>query len=55
MKKKEFEKLIDSIREAGRIRREDVKACRVTEFALLDVNAIRRWLGKSQKRPKDPL
>jgi putative transcriptional regulator len=48
MKKKDFEELTASIREAGRIRRGEAKARRVTEFAPVDVKAIRRRLGKSQ-------
>lgn len=48
MKRKEFENLIASIREAGRIRRGESKASRVTEFAPVDVKAIRLLLRKSQ-------
>jgi len=48
MKKKAFEELLASIGEAGRIRRGEAKASRVTEFVPVDVKAIRRRLGKSQ-------
>ncbi len=41
MKKKDFDNLTASIREAGRIRRGETKASRVTEFAPVDVKAIR--------------
>jgi len=48
MKKKDFENLVSSIREIGRIRRGEVKPSRVTKFAPVDVKAIRSRLGKSQ-------
>lgn len=48
MKKSDFENLMASVREAGRIRRGEVKASRVTEFGPVDVKVIRRRLGKSQ-------
>ena len=48
MKKKDFETLVASIREAGRIRRGEAKPSRVTQFAPVDVKAIRRKLGISQ-------
>jgi putative transcriptional regulator len=48
MKKQDFDNLVASIREAGRIRRGEAAASRVTEFAPVDVKAIRRRLGKSQ-------
>jgi putative transcriptional regulator len=48
MKKKDFDNLVDSIREAGRIRRGEAKPSRVSEFAPVDVKAIRRRLRKSQ-------
>ena len=50
MKKKEFDNLAASIREAGRIRRGAAKPSRVTEFAPVNVKAIRRRLGKSQSQ-----
>jgi putative transcriptional regulator len=48
MNKKDFDNLVESIREAGRIRRGEVEPSRVTEFAPVDVKAIRRRLKKSQ-------
>jgi putative transcriptional regulator len=48
MKKKDFDNLTASIREAGRIRRGQAKPSRVSEFAPVDVKAIRQRLGKSQ-------
>jgi putative transcriptional regulator len=48
MKKKDFDNLVASIQEAGRIRRGEAEASRVTEIAPVDVKAIRRRLGKSQ-------
>jgi len=48
MKKQDFDNLVTSIREAGRIRRGKAQPTRVTEFGPLDVKAIRRRLGKSQ-------
>jgi putative transcriptional regulator len=48
MKKQDFENLAESVRQAGRIRRGEAKASRVTEFVLVDVKAVRMQLGKSQ-------
>ena len=48
MKKQEFENLVESIRQAGRIRRGEAEPSRAVEFAPVDVKAIRRRLGKSQ-------
>ncbi len=48
MKKQEFENLVDSIRQAGRIRRGAAEPSRVVELAPVNVKAIRRRLGKSQ-------
>ncbi|MCI0741360.1 MAG: helix-turn-helix domain-containing protein [Gemmataceae bacterium] len=48
MKKMDFDKLITSIREAGKIRRSQMKPSRVTEFAAPDVVAVRKGLKKSQ-------
>jgi putative transcriptional regulator len=48
MKKKDFDDLAESIRQAGSIRRGSSEASRVTEFASVDVKAIRQRLGKSQ-------
>jgi len=48
MKKRDFDNLAASIREAGRVRRGEEEPSRVKEFAQVDVRAIRRRLGKSQ-------
>jgi putative transcriptional regulator len=48
MRKQDFENLVESIRQAGRIRRGEAKPSRVVEFAPVDVKAVRRRLGKSQ-------
>jgi len=48
MKEKDFERLVTSIRQAGRIRRGEIKPSRVTHFAPPDIRAIRRRLGQSQ-------
>jgi putative transcriptional regulator len=48
MKKPEYEALTKSIRQAGAIRRGKSRPGRVTEFAPVDVKAIRGRLGKSQ-------
>ena len=48
MRKGDFDSLVESIRQAGRIRRGEVKANRVTEFPALDVKEVRLRVGKSQ-------
>jgi putative transcriptional regulator len=48
MKKQDFENLVESVRQAGRIRRGEAKPSRVTEFNEVDVKAVRSQLGKSQ-------
>jgi putative transcriptional regulator len=48
MRKQDFENLVESVRQAGRIRRGEEKPSRVTEVAPIDVKAIRQGLGKSQ-------
>jgi putative transcriptional regulator len=48
VKKRDFEELVESIRQAGRIRRGEAKPSRVTEFAPVDVKVIRIKLGRSQ-------
>jgi putative transcriptional regulator len=45
MKHKDFDNLVTSIRQAGRIRRGEMQPSRVTEFAPVDVKAIRERLG----------
>ncbi len=48
MKKEDFDELTTSIRQAGQILRGEIQPSRVTEFAPMDVKAIRDGLGKSQ-------
>jgi putative transcriptional regulator len=48
MRKQDFEDLMESVRQAGRIRRGEEEPSRVTEFAPVDVKAIRLGLRKSQ-------
>ena len=48
MRKQDFDNLVASIRQGGKIRRGEMPARRVTEFAAVDVKAIRQRLGKSQ-------
>jgi putative transcriptional regulator len=48
MRKKDFDNLVDSIREVGRIRRGEAQPSRASEFAPVHVKAIRQRLGKSQ-------
>ena len=50
MKKKGFDNLTASIKQAGKIRRGEAKPSRVTEYLKLDVKAIRLKLGKSQSQ-----
>ena len=50
MKKAMFEELLESVREAGRIRRGEAKPSRVFYFTPTDVKAIRARLGKSQSQ-----
>ncbi|MFO0967658.1 MAG: NadS family protein [Gemmataceae bacterium] len=48
MKKKDFDSLVNSIRQAGKIRRGESKPSRVFDYHEVDVKAIRRQLGKTQ-------
>jgi putative transcriptional regulator len=48
VRKKDFEGLVTSVRQAGAIRRGSARATRVTTFRPADVRAIRAKLGKSQ-------
>ena len=48
MKSRDFDKLVKSVKQAGRIRRRKSKASRVFEFLPADIKAIREGLGKSQ-------
>jgi len=48
MKKQDFDRLSANIRQAGAIRRGEIKPSRVAEFPSTNVKAIRQELGKSQ-------
>jgi putative transcriptional regulator len=48
MKQQDFDNLIESVQQAGCIRRGEVEPSRVVEFAPVNVKEIRRRLGKSQ-------
>ena len=48
MKKKDFDNLVESIKQAGSIKRGEAKPSSVAEFAPVDVKAIRARLRKSQ-------
>jgi putative transcriptional regulator len=49
MKKKLFDDLVESIREAGKIRRGEMSPSRKFVFAPMDIKAIRKRLSKSQE------
>ena len=49
MRRRDFERLVESVKQAGAIRRGGLKPARVTKFRPDDVRAIRRTLGKSQR------
>lgn len=48
MNKRDFEKLVASVKQAGKIRRGEMKASRVFDLKPVDVKAIRSKLGLSQ-------
>ena len=48
MKKHDFDKLMESVKQAGKIRRGEMKPSRVFKFAPADIKAIRVRLAKSQ-------
>jgi putative transcriptional regulator len=48
MRKHDFDNLVESVRQAGRIRRGEAQPGRLVEFAPVDVKAVRRQLKKSQ-------
>ncbi len=48
MKDAAFQELLESVRQAGRIRRGERKPPRTTEFRGADVKAVRAKLGQSQ-------
>jgi putative transcriptional regulator len=45
---RQFSELVESIQQAGRIRRGELRVGRVTEFKPLDIKRIRQRLRKSQ-------
>ena len=48
MNNKDFAKLVSSIREAGKIRRGEMKPSRVTIIKPVDIKNVRRRMNKSQ-------
>lgn len=48
MKKKDFDKLVASVKQAGKIKRGRFKPSRVFRFKPADIKAIREKLGVSQ-------
>ena len=48
MKEQEFTKLVESIKQAGKIRRGEMLPGRVFEVQPADIKVIRQQLGKSQ-------
>ena len=48
MKAKDFDKLVKSVKQGGRIKRGKIKPSRTFRFRPADVRAIREGLGKSQ-------
>ncbi len=50
MKKKEFENLVSSVKQAGKIRRGQMKASRVFDLKPMDIKTIRTRLKLSQSQ-----
>ena len=50
MKKTDFDKLVTSIREAGRIRRNEANQTRVTRFATVNAKKARKRQGRRAAR-----
>ena len=48
MKKRDFDKLVSSVRQAGQIKRGRLKPPRVFHFKPADIKAVRERLGVSQ-------
>jgi putative transcriptional regulator len=48
VRKKDFENLIESVKQAGKIRRGELKASRTFNFRPTDIKSIRKKLGMSQ-------
>ena len=48
MRKKDFDQLLSSVRQAGKIRRGEAEPTRITHFRAVDVKRIRQRLRQSQ-------
>ncbi|MFQ6616625.1 MAG: NadS family protein [Fidelibacterota bacterium] len=48
MRKQDFDNLVESIKEAGKIRRREIKASRTFDFKPVDIKRIRTLLKMSQ-------
>jgi putative transcriptional regulator len=48
MKKQDFERLVESVRQAGRIKRRVMKPQRVFEFGPAEIQSVRKRLKKTQ-------
>lgn len=48
MRKKDFDKLVASVKQAGKIKRRKVRAARVFHFKPADIKAVREKLNVSQ-------
>jgi putative transcriptional regulator len=48
MNEKDFDNLVASVKEAGKIKRGEMTPSRVREFSPADIKAIRKKLNKSQ-------
>jgi putative transcriptional regulator len=48
MKQRDFDDLIESVKQAGKIRRGEAKPSRVIAFKPADIKDVRMTLGKSQ-------
>ena len=53
MNKQDFDGLCASVRQAGALRRGELKPSRVTEFPSADVKTVRQQLGTSHSRPSE--
>jgi hypothetical protein len=50
MKKSHFEKLVESVRQAGHVRRDELRPSREFRFAPTDIKAVRAKLPKSHSQ-----
>ena len=48
MKKQDFDNLVESVKQAGKIKRGEIKASRIIQFGPTDIKGIRLRLKKSQ-------